>query len=53
MTSKKQTPKDAKPKRGDYEKPLQVKGSFMDIMKAAVKDADKKTPKKEAWKLAF
>ena len=48
MVSKKSKPKVSKPKRGDYEKPLQVKGTFMDIMKAAVKDADKKIPKKKA-----
>jgi len=35
-------------KRPDkYEEKLKVKGSFLDIMKAAVKDADSKTPKQK------
>lgn len=34
-------------KRGNYEQPLKVEGSFMDLMNATVKDADKKSaPKK-------
>lgn len=32
--------KSTKKARGEYDKPLAVKGSFMDIMKASVKDAD-------------
>ncbi len=38
--------KEKKPrkKRGEYEEPLKVTGSFMDIMKAAVKQANAKTP---------
>lgn len=32
-------------KRGEYEEPLKVNGSFMDIMKAAVKQANAKAPK--------
>ncbi len=32
--------------RGKYDEKLAVNGSFMDIMKAAVKDADKKAKKK-------
>ncbi len=41
--------KSAPKKRGNYEKPLVVKGSFMDIMGAAIKDADKKSaPKKKS-----
>ena len=48
MTSKKQKPKTDNPKRDEYEKQLQVKGSFMDLMKAAVKNAEKKSRKKKA-----
>jgi len=40
---KKATPK----KRGEYEEPLKVSGSFMDIMKAAVKHRDKNIPAKK------
>ena len=41
---KKATPKK---KRGEYEKPLKVNGSFLDIVKASVKHADKNSaPKK-------
>ncbi len=41
---KKTTPK----KRGEYDKPLKVEGSFLDIMKASVKNAnDNSAPKKE------
>lgn len=36
-----------KKKRGKYEEKLAVTGSFMDIMKAAVKNADSKTPEKK------
>ncbi len=38
----------AKPrkKRGNYEEPLKVNGSFLDIVKSAVKDAEKKPKKK-------
>jgi hypothetical protein len=39
--------KTERKKRGEYEQPLKVNGSFMDIMKAAVKDADKKSAKKK------
>lgn len=36
-----------KPKRGKYDEKLAVKGSFLDIMKAAAKNAnDKSAPKK-------
>ena len=39
----------AKKPRGKYEEKLVVKGSFLDLMQAAVKDADKKSaPKKKA-----
>ena len=34
-------------KRGDYDKKLAVKGSFVDIMKASMKDADNKSAKKK------
>lgn len=37
--SKEKKPTDKK-KRGEYDEKLQVNGSFMDIMKAAVKNAD-------------
>jgi hypothetical protein len=42
--------KKAKPKkeRGNYEEKLAVNGSFMDIIKASVKDAKKKSAKKKA-----
>jgi len=39
---KKQEPK----KRGKYEQSLKVKGSFLDVMQAAVNDAKKKDKKK-------
>ncbi|MCW3106443.1 MAG: hypothetical protein JWQ09_949 [Segetibacter sp.] len=35
-----------KPKKGNYQEKLKVKGSFLDIMKASMKDADSKTKKK-------
>lgn len=38
--------KKASKKRGEYEKPLKVNGSFIDIINAAVKQAKKKTGKK-------
>lgn len=34
-------------KRGAYEEPLKVNGSFLDIMKAAVKNANDNSAKKE------
>ncbi len=34
-------------KRGEYDKPLQVNGSFMDIINAAVKHTKANTPKKK------
>lgn len=34
-------------KRGEYEQPLKVKGTFMDIMQAAVKHRDKNIPAKK------
>ena len=39
--------KDDSKKRGTYEEPLQVNGSFMDIMKAAVKHADNNSKSKK------
>ena len=46
---KKQTPpsREKKPRTKKYEEPLVVNGSFMDVIKASVKDAksrDKKKP---------
>jgi hypothetical protein len=45
---------DKKPKtekaRGKYEEKLVVKGSFLDIMKAAMKEADEKPKKKKKEK---
>ena len=43
-TSKK---KAKKQERGSYEKKLAVKGSFLDIMKAAAKDANNKSAAKK------
>ncbi len=44
-TAKKST---SSKKRGKYDEKLKVNGSFMDIMQAAMKDADKKSaPKKK------
>jgi hypothetical protein len=40
------TPKPEK-QRGEYDKKLQVKGSFLDIIKASVKDANAKVSKKK------
>lgn len=37
-------PKEDKKKRGNYDEKLAVKGSFGDIMKAAVKHRDKNIP---------
>lgn len=37
--------KTSKPRADKYEKPLQVKASFMDIMKVVVKDANTKDKK--------
>lgn len=34
-------------KRGDYDKPLKVKGNFLDIVKASVKHANKNKPPKK------
>lgn len=49
---KKSTDKPSKPemKRGQYDEKLQVKGSFLDIMKAAMKEADEKPKKKKKEK---
>lgn len=38
--------KAAPKKRGSYEKPLETKGSFMDLIGAVVKDAKSKDKKK-------
>jgi|JI6StandDraft_1071083.scaffolds.fasta_scaffold317251_2 hypothetical protein len=43
------TPKSEK-QRGEYEEKLQVKGSFLDIMKAAMKEADEKPKNKKKEK---
>ena len=43
------TPKPEK-QRGEYDEKLQVKGSFLDIMKAAMKEADEKPKKKKSDK---
>ena len=40
--------KEAKKNRGKYDEKLAVKGSFMDIIKSAVKDADNKSAKKKS-----
>ena len=37
-------------KRGEYEEPLKVKGSFLDIIKASVTDAENEGPKKRSSK---
>lgn len=49
---KKATEKTPKPKkqRGEYDEKLQVKGSFLDIMKAAMKEADAKVNKNKKEK---
>lgn len=49
---KKITDKTSKPEkqRGEYEEKLRVKGSFLDIMKAAMKEADEKPKKKKKEK---
>lgn len=46
------TDKTLKPEkqRGEYEEKLKVKGSFLDIMKAAMKEADEKPKKKKKEK---
>lgn len=36
--------------RGEYEEKLKVKGSFLDLMKAAMKEADEKPKKKKSDK---
>jgi len=48
MTAKKQVKKKATPrnKRGQYDEPFKVKGSFLDIVKSAVKDAENKPKEK-------
>ncbi len=50
---KKTTDKTPKPEkqRGEYDEKLQVKGSFLDIMKAAMKEADEnpKRRKRKRW----
>ena len=43
---KKATKKPPKAKRGKYDEKLAVNGSFLDIMKAAGKQANKKSAKK-------
>lgn len=47
----KNKPSDKKPQtenpRGKYEEKLAVKGSFLDIIKASVKDANSKAPAKK------
>ena len=47
----KNKPIDKKPQtentRGKYEEKLKVKGSFLDIMKAAMKEADEKKKKEK------
>ena len=45
--AKKKAETPAPKKRGKYDDKLQVNGSFMDIMHAAMKDADKKSAKKK------
>jgi len=45
MNKKKQPNAENKP-RGKYSDKLKVKGSFLDLMKAAAKDANTKPPKK-------
>ena len=49
---KKTTDKTPKPEkhRGEYEEKLQIKGSFLDIMKAAMKEAAEKPKKKKKEK---
>jgi hypothetical protein len=49
---KKTTDKPTKPEkqRGEYDEKLQVKGSFLDIMKAAMKEANEKPKKKKKEK---
>lgn len=49
---KKTTEKSPKPEkqRGEYDEKLKVKGSFLDIMKAAMKEADEKPQKKKKKK---
>jgi hypothetical protein len=39
--------KPKKPRSDKYDKPLAVKGSFLDIIKASVKDAENKTADKK------
>lgn len=41
-------PKKSTKKRGNYEQPLQVNGSFMDIMNAAVKHREANVKKKKS-----
>lgn len=40
-------PKQATKKRGKYDEKLQVKGSFMDLIAASMKHADKNSPAKK------
>ncbi|HPG07927.1 MAG TPA: hypothetical protein PKY06_13335 [Saprospiraceae bacterium] len=42
MEEDKKAPKEESPKRGKYDEKLKVKGSFLDIVKATVKDANTK-----------
>jgi hypothetical protein len=37
-------------KRGDYEEPVKVTASFLEIIQASVKDAEKTSAKKKAAK---
>ncbi len=39
-----------KKKRSNYEEPLKVEGSFLDIIQASVKNAEKTSAKKKAAK---
>ena len=41
-------PSEEPKKRGHYDKPLQVKGDFMDFMNTVIKDAKKKDKVKSA-----
>lgn len=44
--AKKKADKVVEKKRGKYDEPLTVKGSFLDIIKASTKDAENKSSKK-------
>lgn len=47
MAKENKKDKPTKKRPENYEEKLKVKGSFLDIMKAAVKDANNKEPKKK------